>query len=162
MSQNEQMLFLFQYHFDTISHLMNQARKLSPEEYRDDFGIKWGSIHELLFHILATDQGYRVALKTGQRPPPLRSEDFTDLDSLQVLLESEQSDWTTFLQELDDSQVEEVVEMRAGPERIFRFPRWIIFQHVLLHGMQHQADIAARLTEFGQSPGDLDLVFYRG
>ncbi len=141
---------------------MNQARKLSKEEYQDDFGIKWGSIHELLFHILATDQGYRVALITGRRPPPLRLEDFPDLESLLALQETESADWSDYLLDLESFQVEQEVELRAGPDRVFRFPRWTIFQHILLHGMQHQAEIAARLTEFGHSPGDLDLVFYRG
>ena len=37
---------------------------------------------------------------------------------------------------------------------------WGMMEHVLNHGTQHRAEVAAMLTGFGHSPGDLDLLFY--
>jgi uncharacterized damage-inducible protein DinB len=161
MGQKDQLVTLFQYHFDTTQRLMDQAEKLSDGDYRDDQGIKWGSVHELLLHILATDHGYRGALETGKRPPPLEAEDFPDLPSLRQLLERERGSLGTYLENLTDADIEEVVHLSAGPDRTLSLPCWRIFNHLLFHGMQHQADIAARLTHFGQSPGDIDFIFYR-
>ena len=140
---------------------MEQAEELSDEEYRDDLGIKWGSVHELLLHILATDHAYRVALETGERPPPLKAEDHPDLTSLRKLLMQEHSALNTHLQKLTEADIENIVHLSAGPDRTLSLPRWRFFNHLLFHGMQHQADIASRLTHFGQSPGDLDFIFYR-
>jgi len=35
-------------------------------------------------------------------------------------------------------------------------------QHLILHGMQHHTEIAQLLTLKGQSPGDIDFIFYEG
>jgi uncharacterized damage-inducible protein DinB len=32
--------------------------------------------------------------------------------------------------------------------------------HVVLHGMQHRSEAAAILTDYGQSPGDIDLIVF--
>ena len=161
MAQIGQFSTLFSYHFDTTERLMDQAEKLPEDQYRDDLGIKWGSVHELLLHILATDNGYRVALNTGQRPAPLEAENFPDLDALRRLLEEEREGMEVYLGGLSAGMIEEVVELRAGPDRTIALPRWRFLNHLLFHGMQHQADAAARLTRFGHSPGDLDFIFYR-
>jgi uncharacterized damage-inducible protein DinB len=47
----------------------------------------------------------------------------------------------------------------AGGESAI-LPRWRIFQHLVLHGMQHHTELAQLLTAKGQSPGDIDFVFY--
>lgn len=161
MSQKTQFATLFRYHFDTTERLMDQAGKLPEDDYREDLGIKWGSVHELLLHILATDQGYRVALETGHRPAPLKAEDYPGLTALRGLLEEEREGMTAYLQELTEPSIEETAELQAGPARTIALPRWHFLNHLLFHGMQHQADIAARLTRFGHSPGDLDFIFYR-
>ena len=35
-----------------------------------------------------------------------------------------------------------------------------ILNHVVLHGMQHRAEVALMLTDFGFSPGNLDYSLY--
>ena len=61
---------------------------------------------------------------------------------------------------LDEDQIGGEIELQAGPDRVFRFGRWQVLYHVVLHGMQHHAEIAALLTDQGLSPGDIDFIFY--
>jgi uncharacterized damage-inducible protein DinB len=37
---------------------------------------------------------------------------------------------------------------------------WQILVHILYHSAQHRSEMAEMLTRYGQSPGDLDFVFY--
>ena len=37
---------------------------------------------------------------------------------------------------------------------------WGMMLHVANHSTQHRAEAAAMLTSFGQSPGDLDLIYF--
>jgi uncharacterized damage-inducible protein DinB len=43
---------------------------------------------------------------------------------------------------------------------IFPTPRWRVLQHLVLHGMQHHSELAQLLTAKGQSPGNIDFIFY--
>ena len=43
-----------------------------------------------------------------------------------------------------------------GPKQ----PLSAILAQVMLHGVQHRAELAAMLSGFGRSPGDLDYVFF--
>jgi uncharacterized damage-inducible protein DinB len=38
--------------------------------------------------------------------------------------------------------------------------RWHALMYVILHGVQHRSEAAMLLTEFGQSPGNLDFILY--
>ena len=40
-------------------------------------------------------------------------------------------------------------------------PLWRVLQHLILHGMQHHAELAQLLTAKGQSPGNLDFIFFQ-
>ena len=43
-----------------------------------------------------------------------------------------------------------------GPKQ----PLSAILAQVMLHGVQHRAELAAMLSGFGRSPGDLDYIFF--
>jgi uncharacterized damage-inducible protein DinB len=37
---------------------------------------------------------------------------------------------------------------------------WQAMAHLVNHGTQHKTEAAAMLTDFGQSPGDIDMILY--
>ena len=37
---------------------------------------------------------------------------------------------------------------------------WQVMAHVVNHGTQHRSEAAAILTDFGHSPGDIDLILF--
>jgi len=99
-------------------------------------------------------------LETGQQPPPLRREDYPDLESLRAGFESEQAAWEALLGKFGEAEIEADVNMTSLRGETYPIPRWRILQHLVLHGMQHHAEVAQLLTEQGRSPGNLDFIFY--
>ena len=37
---------------------------------------------------------------------------------------------------------------------------WQAMAHLVNHGTQHKTEAAAIMTDFGQSPGDIDLIWF--
>ena len=65
-----------------------------------------------------------------------------------------------FLERLTDADAarEYVMAIPNGGE--FRMLLWRMLLHVANHGTQHRSEVAAQLTAFGRSPGDLDLLVF--
>jgi uncharacterized damage-inducible protein DinB len=145
---------LFDYHWHTTKQLISSAESLGQADYHD-------GIHEILFHILRADHGWRVALSTGAQQTPLSSEAYPDLQTLQSGFESEKIAWQKYLGALSDDDIQAEINLKRANGEEMTFLIWRILQHVVMHGMQHHAEIAQFLTEKGQSPGNIDFLFFR-
>lgn len=157
----EQFQILFAYHWHTTERLMGLAEKLSEAEYHENPGYGHGSVHDLLFHLLRTDQSWSMALQTGKQLAPINPQDFPTLSDLQEGFASEQQAWQSLLDGLSAGEIEAEIELTSWRGDTYTFPRWRILQHVVLHGMQHHTELAQLLTARGHSPGNIDFIFYR-
>jgi uncharacterized damage-inducible protein DinB len=160
MPDVNQYKHLYAYHFDTILRLMSSAGDLSEKDIKERLEDDRRTIQDTLFHLLGTDRSWRLALETGRRPAPLQPENYPDLAALRQGFKKERSAWDSYLAGLLEDEIDQDVELRAGPGRTMKVGRWKVLQHVLFHGMQHQAELAQLLTNKGRSPGDIDLIFY--
>jgi uncharacterized damage-inducible protein DinB len=160
MSSQSQYQTLLVYHWHTTRRLMECAAQLREADYKHNPGYGHGSIHDLLFHLLRTDRSWRLALETGKQTAGVRPEEFPDLQSLQAGFEGEQSAWQALLDGYGDSAIERDVALANWRGDRMAIPLWRVLQHLVLHGMQHHAEIAQLLTIQGQSPGDIDFIFY--
>jgi uncharacterized damage-inducible protein DinB len=101
-----------------------------------------------------------MGMEAGQQVSGLRPEDFPDLGSIQAALEAEQNAWEGLLDRLAAEEIEGTIDLTNWRGDTVTFPRWRILQHLILDGMQHHSELAQLLTAKGQSPGNLDFIFY--
>ena len=151
---------LFAYHWHTTTRLLDCAARLSDMDYRDKPGYGHGSIHELLFHLLRTDQSWRLALETGKQLSPAQPESYPTLESLRAGFEQEQSAWRALLEKYSAAEIEGEISLTNWRGEIVTMPLWRVLQHLILHGMQHHAELAQLLTAKGQSPANIDFIFF--
>jgi uncharacterized damage-inducible protein DinB len=151
---------LFAYHWHTTRQLLECAARLSDAEYKDNPGYGHGSIHDLLFHLLRSARNWRLTLESGQQPVSLKVEDFPGLESLQTGFAGEQAAWEGYLSALGEAEIDEAMELTNRRGETHLTPRWRALEHVVLHGMQHHSELAQLLTAKGQSPGNIDFIFY--
>jgi uncharacterized damage-inducible protein DinB len=83
-----------------------------------------------------------------------------DLPTLREKWQEQQQITISFLDQLKSSDLRRAIDYRS----ISGEPRsnilWHILVHVPIHSLQHRAEAAQILTEFGESPGDLDFDEY--
>ena len=64
-----------------------------------------------------------------------------------------------FIEGLTDEKLSNYFEYFStkGPYQIML---WQVMVHVVNHGTQHRSEAAVMLTDFGHSPGDVDLIYF--
>jgi uncharacterized damage-inducible protein DinB len=60
----------------------------------------------------------------------------------------------------DDARWAGVIEFSFPGAPALQLPMWQTFAQVMLHGVQHRAQLAEALTTHGQSPGDMDDILW--
>lgn len=153
---------LFAYHWHTTRQLLDRAAQVSQDQYRARPDATRASLHEVFFHLLRVDNTWRSALESGQQPLPLSEEDHPDLEAIRRGFEQQERDWSALLERWSPEQIEGPVTLTRRNGETLTAPRWRLLQQVILHGMQHHAELAQLLTAYGQSPGDIDFLFFRG
>ena len=151
----------FDSHWHTSFRLIDLAANLSEADYQGYPGYGHGSIHSLKVHLLQTDWSWHQALETGLQQLPLPVEGFPNLLAVKGGFQAEKAAWQNFLDGLAPEEVEAEIILTTRRGNSVEFPRWRILQHVVLHGMQHHSELARRLTEHRQSPGNIDFIFYQ-
>jgi uncharacterized damage-inducible protein DinB len=161
MDSRAQFATLFAYHWHTTRQLMERAAQLDDAAYYANPGYGHGAIHDLLFHLLRTDRGWRLGLETGRQHAPLNPEDYPTLAAIQAGFADEQAAWQPLLDRLTAEEIGGDISLTTRRGDTMTMPLWRILQQLMLHGMQHHTEIAQLLTANGQSPGDFDFLYFR-
>ena len=149
------MHLLWDYSFWAMERLLKSTERLADEQFRADLPLAGGSsIRQMLAHTLNAQAGWRAGLQGTPRTqiarvPDAAIPDAADFRSRWRAEETTMRDW---LASLDDAA------LRADSPA--ELPLWRVLAHLANHSMQHRSEVAMALTHFGQSPGDLDLLFY--
>lgn len=162
MFSKVQFQTLFGYHRHTRSHLLQCAAQLSERDYFEHPGYGHGSIHHIFFHLLRAEYNWRQVILTGRRQAPLVLESFPALVDIEQGMLLEQQAWKEMLDAFSPEQIEGTLRLTDRSGEVSDEPCWRILQHIILHSMQHHAELAQLLTLKGQSPGDIDFIYYEG
>lgn len=151
---------LLDYHDWANRRILDTAERLTPEQLAAPTNASFGNLHATLVHLLDTDWGWLVALKTSEWNEAMKPEDFPTLAALRQRWDEEDATRWAYFDTLTDADLQRILryEVEGGivRERVY----WHVFFHIVNHGMQHRSEAAAMLTDFGQSPGDIDFTVF--
>jgi uncharacterized damage-inducible protein DinB len=159
--QKSDILTLVSYNGWANDRVRRAAAQTSAEQFTAPARVSHGSLRGALNHVYGTEHIWRMRFQEHVSPRALPSEaDYPTLAAFQKAWEAEEKAWRDYLETLNDPAFEAVISyetMRGVPQRT---PLWQIIAHVVNHGTQFRAEGAVVLTNYGFSPGDLDMIAY--
>jgi len=141
------------------SKVLDQVEQLSQEQYEAK-QFNFGSVRSTLTHISQVEANY-LARQSGAEAPPRRTEEtHPTARDLRALWEQQFTDQEAFGKTLTDDMLTQEFHWIApnGQPASGRRDLWLA--QLINHSTQHRAETAMAITEFGHSPGDLDVFIY--
>jgi len=153
---------LFSYNYWGNGHILECAARLTQEQLEAEGGEGLRSLRETLFHMLATEWMWRSLTQDHEVDVtafPSR-EELQSVDKVDSRWQEEKKAMWAFLSILNDEKLATPVQIKNRKGDLKPMVPWQMLMHLYTHSMQHRTEAAALLSRYGQSPGDLDLIFF--
>lgn len=156
----QDILLIYEYNYWANRRILDTSAKVSPEQFDAPAAFPYSGLHGTLLHVLETEFGWRTLFETLSFAEDLDLDDFPTAASFEARWREEEAAMRAYLTGLRDEDMESHLHYTTDTgikrDRIL----WHCLLHVVNHGTQHRSEAAALLTEYGQSPGDLDFVVF--
>ena len=160
MTINE-LLTLFNYNYWANYKIIQTAEVIDEEQFYAPARASFGSLRGTLIHILSTEWIWRMRCQEGVSPKEMFTDNnFPTLNAIRSGWQTEEQSMRAYLGRLQDIDLDRKMAYTTMKGRHYDTPLWEILVHVVNHGTQFRSEAAMLLTDFGHSPGDLDLILY--
>ena len=152
---------LFDYNYWANHRVLDAAARVTPAQFVAPAGLSHGSLRGALVHVLSAEVVWRLRCQEGISPPAMLLETgFPTLESLGEFWSEEERAMRAYLDGLADDDIKGTVRYQTTQQVPHQNELSQLFAHVVNHGTQFRGEAAVALTAYGQSPGDLDLIFF--
>jgi uncharacterized damage-inducible protein DinB len=151
---------LYEYNVWANQRVLLAASNLTPEQFLAPEGTSYPSVRDTLVHTMSAEW---IWLSRWQGTSPramLEAIDFLNLQSIQKRWNAIEAETLRFIEQLNLPQLDEVVSYLNTRNEKWAYPLWQQMFHQVNHATQHRSEVAAILTHFGCSPGELDYLVY--
>jgi uncharacterized damage-inducible protein DinB len=149
---------LYEYNYWAHDRILRQVARFTREQFAADQGYSWGGVRGTLVHVLGTEQAWRSRWR-GESDAALTQPDLATADALAAAWGENRAAMRAYLATIDPDDLDrDLAYTRQG--RRYAHPLWTQLVHVVNHGTQHRGEVAAMLTDYGYSPGDIDFSLF--
>ena len=155
--QTSEILTLFDYSYWATARILRAALPVTPQQFDAPDTSGHRTLRATLSHALRAEMTWRTRLQHVVLPaePALNTP-----AELQQAWAAEQGSLRAYLEHLTDAELHSRLAYQNSKGEPFEDIVWHILLHMLNHSTQHRAEAAAMLTDFGRSPGDVDMILY--
>ena len=161
----EHLLQYYEYNVWANRLIVKTAERLSKEQFTQVLSYSPNSIRDILVHILLAEWLWRERMQgnpmgAAEARQKLNPKDFPTPEKLLHRWSDETMKMRNFLGDMTEEDIMGKFKYTNTAGRELEYTIADILNHVVLHGMQHRAEAALVLTDFGFSPGNLDYSLY--
>jgi uncharacterized damage-inducible protein DinB len=161
----EPFRLLYAYNRWANARILDQAEQLTPEQLLAPNTRSFGSVRDTLVHLMENEFFWSGLIWPGKaididwEPFEFDPNDYPDVAAIRARWAEIALGLDTFIDRLtpDGENSPERIIVWTDNGKTFRRQLWPDLLSVAIHATQHRSEIAMLLTEYGCSPGDLDL-----
>lgn len=139
------------------NQILERAEKLTNDQLATPVEGGVGTVYETLVHMMASQLAW---LRRFRGQDPIEPPSPPDLSSLRAAWRELDDDTIRYIASLSDDDLAEVIHYRSWYGWEGTASRWEAVLHQVVHQHQHRAEVAMILTQFGFSPGEIDIIDY--
>jgi uncharacterized damage-inducible protein DinB len=152
---------LYQYNAWANHRILIAVSNLTAEQFLARAGSSYPSVRDTLVHTMSAEWIWLSRWKGSSPSAMFGATDFPKLQSIQTRWKTIEAETQQYIDQLNPSQLAEVVSYINTSDEKWAYPLWQQMIHQVNHATQHRSEVAAILTAFGCSPGDLDYLVYQ-
>ena len=151
---------IYNYNYWANGKILAAALNMTDDQFLASAAFPFGGLRGTLVHILDAEFGWRGLFENKSFNADLKPDYFPTVKSIEERWREEEQAMRAYLANLSDDDMENHLRYTTDTgierDRIL----WQCLYHVVNHGTQHRSEAAALLTDFGNSPGDLDFTVF--
>ncbi len=149
-------------HHDWCNQLIvSRVSLLTDAQYMAPNAFPMKSVHGTLVHLIAAEWIWLRRMRDGvSEQRLLMADDVRDLAEVRTRWADVGAQFAKWVRAQSDNDLKRT--FGYGTQTGARYTSQVgeTLLHVMLHAMQHRAELAQMLTEFGHSPGNIDLIVW--
>lgn len=154
------ILTLYKYDQWANAKILNAASSVTPEQFLAGAAFPHGGLRDTLVHILFAQWIWRNRWQGYSPTYRLKPEEFPAFEAFRERWLEEEKILMQFVETLTNEKLAAVLEYKNTKGVPKQQVLWKMMAHLVNHGTQHRAEAAALLTDFGCSPGDVDMIYF--
>lgn len=157
----EDIRFLYEYNAWANARILASCARVTPEQYAAPAQLSHGSLRGTLVHALAVEVLWRQRCQGNSPSTATLSEyDLATFEELQSRWRKEEEAMRAYLDSLTETVLMQPQAYQTTRGVAYENTLWQLLAHVFNHGTQCRSEAAVALTAYGQSPGDLDMLYF--
>jgi uncharacterized damage-inducible protein DinB len=156
----QDILLLYKYNQWSTKKILDAASNLTEEQFLAPASFPHGGIRSTLVHALFAEWIWRTRWEGTSPTYRFKPEEFPTFESLRTRFEEEEKLLMAFVENVSDERMNAAFKYNSTDGKPHERVLWQAMAHVVNHGTQHKTEAAALLTDFGHSPGDIDMILY--
>ncbi len=156
------ILTLYDYNYWATHQILTASARVSPAQFVHPTTHNFGSLRGTLVHTLDGECAWRMLCQhnTLDYFDAMQEEAFPTFASVEQRWQTEESAMRDYLASLTDTDLTDYVRYTTAEGNRRERLLWHCLFHLANHGTQHRSEAATILTEYGQSPGELDFTAF--
>jgi uncharacterized damage-inducible protein DinB len=151
---------LFRYNQWANKKIFTAASNLTSDQFISPGNFPHGGLRSTLTHTLFAEWIWRKRWEGVSPTTRIKPEEFNTFESLKTRWLEEEKELMEFVDEVTDEKLNSVFQYTSTEGVKYENILWESMAHVVNHGTQHRTEAATMLTDFGHSPGDIDMILF--